>query len=241
MRTVNEISKLTGVSIRTLQYYDKINLLSPSKYSKAGYRLYNDTDLELLQQILLFRELEFSLKDIRRIINSSNFDKEKALEQQIKLLSLKREHINNLIALARDIKTKGIRKMDFTAFDTKKIDEYTAKAKEIWGETSQYKEFEKKDKKRTPDERKRINQGLMNIFIEFGEKKNKSKDSDEIQLLVKKLHNYICENYYSCSKQIFAELGKAYGNGSEFTKNINATAGTGVAEFVSSAIETYCE
>ena len=129
MMTVNEVSKLTGVSIRTLQYYDKIGLLHPAKYTEAGYRLYNDAALETLQQILLFRELEFPLKDIKEIISRPDFDRSKALEQQIKLLTLKKEHIENLIDLAKGIKLLGVRKLKFEAFDTSKIDEYAAQAK----------------------------------------------------------------------------------------------------------------
>ena len=88
MRTVHEVSELTGVSIRTLQYYDRIGLLHPAEYTEAGYRLYDDAALETLQQILLFRELEFPLKDIRRILQSPSFDRQKALDQQIGLLEL---------------------------------------------------------------------------------------------------------------------------------------------------------
>ena len=88
--TVHEGSKLAGVSIRTLQYYDKIGLLHPTGYTDAGYRLYDDADLERLQHILLFRELEFPLKDIRDILNSPDFDRSRALEQQIELLKLKK-------------------------------------------------------------------------------------------------------------------------------------------------------
>ena len=83
MRTVNEVSKMTGVSIRTLHYYDQIGLLSPTSITEAGYRLYDDTALERLQHIMLFRELQFPLKDIGDILNASNFDRNKALEQQI--------------------------------------------------------------------------------------------------------------------------------------------------------------
>ena len=104
--TVNEVSKLTGVSIRTLQYYDNIGLLKPAEYTESGYRLYDDTALETLQQILLFRELEFPLKEIKTIIMSSDFDKEKALNQQIELLTLKKEHLENLISFARGLKKK---------------------------------------------------------------------------------------------------------------------------------------
>ncbi len=95
MKTVHEVSRLTGVSIRTLQYYDKIGLLRPAGHTRSGYRLYDDAALERLQQILLFRELEFPLKDIRAILESADFDREKALEQQITLLSLKKEHLEN--------------------------------------------------------------------------------------------------------------------------------------------------
>ena len=79
MMTVNDVSKMTGVSIRTLHYYDEIGLLKPAKYTDSDYRLYDDAALEKLQQILLFRELEFPLKDIKEIVNRSDFDKTKAL------------------------------------------------------------------------------------------------------------------------------------------------------------------
>ena len=119
--TVHEVSSLTGVSIRTLQYYDRIGLLHPAGYTDAGYRLYDDAALETLQQILLFRELEFPLKDIQRIIQSPSFDRQKALDQQITLLELKKEHLDDLIHLARGIKEAGgDTKMDFSSFDTKR-------------------------------------------------------------------------------------------------------------------------
>lgn len=92
MRTVNEVSKLTGVSIRTLHYYDTIGLLKPTDVTESGYRLYDDIALERLQSILLFRELGFPLKEIKVILDSPDFDRSKALEQQITLLEMKREH-----------------------------------------------------------------------------------------------------------------------------------------------------
>ena len=141
MMTVNEVSKLTGVSIRALQYYDKIGLLHPAEYTEAGYRLYDDTALERLQQILLFRELEFSLKEIQSILQSPDFDRDRALDQQICLLTLKKEHIENLITFARGLKQVGGMNMDFSAFDTAKMDEYATKAKEKWQHTNAYQEY----------------------------------------------------------------------------------------------------
>ena len=137
MMTVNEVSKLTGVSIRTLQYYDTIGLLKPIEYTETGYRLYDDISLERLQQILMFKELEFPLKEIKKIIDAPNFDRNKALEQQIELLTMKKEHLENLISFARGIKGIGVKYMDFKVFDTRKIDEYFKRAKEQWGQTSE--------------------------------------------------------------------------------------------------------
>ena len=181
MMTVNEVSKLTGVSIRTLQYYDTIGLLKPSEYTESGYRLYDDTVLERLQQILLFKELEFSLKEIKEIMDAPNFDREKALEQQIELLTLKKEHLENLIDFARGIKTIGVKKMDFTVFDTKKIDEYSKRAKEQWGETSEYRECEEKFKNMSNVQQKDVVNSFMMIFAEFGKLKGQDAASDGVK------------------------------------------------------------
>ncbi len=237
MMTVNEVSKLTGVSIRTLQYYDKIGLLHPAKYTEAGYRLYNDAALETLQQILLFRELEFPLKDIKEIISRPDFDRSKALEQQIKLLTLKKEHIENLIDLAKEIKLLGVRKLKFEAFDTSKIDEYAAQAKAYWGKTPAYKEFEEKSRGRTKEEDKKIYQGMIDIFGEFGQIRNTEPSSKDAQALVKKLQDYITEHMYTCTKKILSSLGKMYAGGGDFTKNIDSYGGEGTAEFTSQANE----
>lgn len=241
MMTVNQVSKLTGVSIRTLQYYDKIGLLHPAGYSQAGYRLYDDTTLETLQQILLFRELEFPLKDIKEIIESPHFDRNKALEQQIALLTLKKEHLENLIDLARGIKTIGVKNMDFSAFDTQKIDEYAAEAKKAWGNTPEYREYEEKAKGRTAEQQKAINVQMMNIFAEFGKIREGDPASSEAQSLVKQLQDFITEHFYTCSKEILASLGTMYAGGGEFTVNIDRAGGEGTAEFTKKAIDVYTE
>ena len=240
MMTVNEVSKLTGVSIRTLQYYDKIGLLHPAKYTEAGYRLYDDAALETLQQILLFRELEFPLKEIKEIIGSPDFDRSKALGQQIELLRLKKEHIENLIELAKGIKLLGVRNLKFDAFDTRKIDEYAAQAKASWGQTPAYKEYEEKAKGRTREEDKKIYQGMIDIFAEFGAIRKSDPASGEAQALVKKLQDYITEHMYTCTNEILSGLGKMYAGGGDFTKNIDSFGGEGTAEFASKAIEYYC-
>ncbi|MFG6325787.1 MAG: MerR family transcriptional regulator [Lachnospiraceae bacterium] len=241
MMTVNEVSKLTGVSIRALQYYDTIGLLPPTEYTEAGYRLYDDTAMERLQHILLFKELEFPLKEIKTIIDAPDFDRNKALEQQIELFIMKKEHLENLINFARKIKTTGVNKMDLNVFATAKMDEYAKKAKEQWGHTTEYKEYEEKVKNQSPDAQKTAWQNLMLIFTEFGKMKDKEPGNEEVQLEVKKLQDYISEHFYNCSNEILKELGKMYASGGEFTENIDKSAGSNTAVFVAKAIEIYCK
>jgi DNA-binding transcriptional MerR regulator len=242
MLTVKEVSKVTGVSIRTLHYYDQIGLLEPTEITEAGYRLYDDIALERLQQILLFRELEFPLKEIKEILESDNFDRNKALKQQIELLTLKKEHIENLINFARGIKLTGVKNMDFKAFDSSKIDEYTKKAKRQWGDTDAYKEFESKEKNRTKEESDRLGKDMMNLFVEFGEmmEAGMSPEEEGVQIQVKKLQDYITENFYQCTNEILQGLGKMYAGGGEFTENIDKFGGKGCAEFTADAIDIFC-
>ncbi len=241
MKTVNEVSKLTGISVRTLHHYDEIGLLKPTSITEAGYRLYDDTALERLQHILLFRELQFPLKDIKKILDSPDFDRNKALEQQIELLTLKKEHLENLILYARGIKWLGVKYMDFSAFDTKKMDEYAAQAKENWGKTDAYKEFEGKSKDWTEETTGNIAKDMMLLFAEFGEMKDLEPADEKVQAQVRKLQEYITEHFYNCTNQILFGLGQMYAAGGEFTENIDTYGGAGTAEFVKNAIEIYCK
>ena len=237
MMTVHEVSKISGVSIRALHHYDHIGLLPPTEVTKAGYRLYDEAALERLQHILLFKELEFSLKDIKEILDSPDFDKSRALEQQIHLLELRKEHLQNLIDLAWGIKAIGVNFMSFEAFDTKKIDEYAAQAKASWGKTDAYKEYEKKSAGRSMEEQQRLNMEMMNIFAEFGRIKGQLPDSDEAIELAKKLQNHITANYYNCTDEILLSLGTMYAGGGDFTTNIDKVGGEGTAVFACEAIK----
>ena len=210
MMTVKEVSRLTGVSIRALQYYDRIGLLHPSGHTEAGYRLYGEADLETLQQILLFRELEFPLKDIRKIIRSPGFDRSKALEQQIELLRLKKEHIENLMNFALGIKLIGVKHMDFKAFDRSKLDEYSRQAKELYGNTPEYRQMQEKMKNRTKEEDNLLADRLMLLFKEAGSIKDSDPASPEAQDLVKRIQDFITENMYTCTTRILRGLGKMY-------------------------------
>ena len=243
MMTVNEVSKLTGVSIRTLQYYDKIGLLHPTGYTEAGYRLYDDTALETLQQILLFRELEIPLKDVKKIITAPDFDRNQALEQQIELLTMKKEHLENLILFARGIKVIGVKTMDFSAFDTRKLDEYAAEAKAKWGKTDAYQEYMEKrnGKGYTEEEDKRLQEEFMKFFVRFGSLRENDPASAEVQKQVQLMQEFMTEHFYTCTNEILSSLGRMYSGGGDFTENIDKMGGEGTAYFVAKAIELYCK
>ncbi len=240
MMTVKEVSRLSGVSVRTLQYYDSIGLLPPARHTGAGYRLYDGAALARLQEILLFRELEFSLKDIKCILSSPHYDRAPALQQQIELLQLKRERLDNLIALARGIQATGENTMDFAAFDSQKLSEYAQRAKEQWGHTAAYAESAEKSSRRSTDAEEAIGRGLMSLFAEFGQVKALGPDSDAAQQLVRRLQSYITANYYHCTDEILSGLGAMYCDGGEFTANIDAAGGPGTAQFAADAIAAYC-
>ena len=122
MRTVKEISDLTGISVRTLHYYDEIGLLKPTEKSDAGYRLYDDKALETLQQILFFREFDISLKEIKAVLDNPALERNQILQVQRKMLVTKKARMERLIASIDDI-LKGENKMDFTIFTKTEVEE----------------------------------------------------------------------------------------------------------------------
>ena len=238
--SVSEASKLTGVSVRTLRYYDKIGLLPPTIVTESGYRFYDREALHRLQIILLYRELEFPLKEISMIMSGSGFDLTQAIERQIVLLKRKRSHIDNLIALAEGIKTLGVNKLDFSEFAVKKINEYEEQAKAAWGETPAYKEYEQKSAVRTAEDNRSLAAGLMSIFVELGKLRHFEPSDERVQAKIDELQNYITDNYYTCTDEILLSLGSAYAGGGSMQQNIDRAAGEGTGEFAFRAIEYRC-
>lgn len=241
MKTIQEISRISGVSKRTLQYYDQIGLLKPTAYSEAGYRLYDDKVLETLQQILLYKELEFPLKEIRRILLSSDFDRNRALEQQIDLLTMKKEHLENLILFAKGIYGMGTKYLDFSAFDTKRMDEYAQQAKATWGKTDAYRQYEKKQQSRTKENDRQLETDLMALMARFGKMRESRPECGEVQALVKELQDFLTAHFYDCTPQILKTLGRMYAGGGSMTENIDAVGGRGTGTFIKAAIDAYCK
>ena len=240
MRTVNEVSKLTGISVRTLHHYDAIGLLKPTKVTEAGYRLYDDEALSRLQNILMFRELEFPLKEIKEIIDSPTFDREAALAQQIELLELRRRHIEELISFAREVQEKGVGSMNFEVFDKSEIEQYKAEAKEKWGNTEAYREYEQKTAEQKESNYDKLAKELMILFAEIGALRQQEPGDEAVQEKIASLQGFITEHYYACTKEILSGLGEMYVCDERFRKNIDKAGGEGTAAFVRQAISVYC-
>lgn len=240
MKTVSEVSRLTGVSVRTLHHYDAIGLLTPSEVTEAGYRLYDDTAVQRLQSILLFRELQFPLGEIRGIIDSPGFDCREAVSQQIGLLELKRKRLDEIILSAKRLIEEGADIMDFKAFGNEELEKYAEEVKSRWGGTEAYREYEQKAAAQSEKEQSGVDAELMSIFAEFGALKQLSPDCGQAQELVEKLRQHITEKYYTCTVQILSGLGLMYTGDERFRKNIDAAGGDGTAEFAAKAIEIYC-
>ena len=169
------------------------------------------------------------------------YDREYPESARILILELKKEHIENLIDLARGVKKSGVKDMtDFNAFDTAKIDDYIAKAREYWGDTAAFKEFEEKNADRTSEENAGINTELMKIFAQFGGMKDMDPASPKVQKQVKKLQDYITDKFYKCTNTILSSLGHAYSAEGEMNRNIDKAGGKGTGEFVDKAIQIYC-
>jgi len=235
---IKEFARLSGVSVRTLHYYDEIGLLRPAVVdAQTGYRFYDETSLLRMQEILFYRELDFPLKSIAEILSSPHYSKEEALEEQRELLTLKKERLERLIG-AIDGALKGENVMQ--AFDNSKMDQYLSKAKERWGKTDAWQEYEKKSVGRTAETERDLGEQLMDIFAGLGALRGEEPGSEAVQQVVAALQQFITENYYTCTKEILRNLGQMYTMVGSMKDNIDARGGAGTAELAGRAIEIYC-
>ena len=239
---ISEVAKLTGITVRTLHYYDEVGLLKPSEITEAGYRLYSREDLEILQQILFFRELDFPLSQIKEIMNNPNYDKEEALKKQKELLIQQRQRIEGLIKLIEK-RIEGDNNMSFKEFDMNEIEEnkkkYAKEVKERWGTSKAYEESEKKTSSYNKGKWGDINQETSEIFKGFAELRNSDPGSEEVQELVRRWQKYITDNFYTCTNEILSGLGLMYVEDERFKENLDKN-GEGTAKLMAEAIKIYC-
>ena len=239
MKTVRQVSQLTGVSIRALHHYDAIGLLKPTQVTDAGYRLYSDAEIERLYMILVFRELGLSLKEIRSILNAPDYDRNRVLEQQIQIMQERAEKLKNRISLAKCMLVMGVKDMDFNGFDSKKMDDYSVQAKALYGKTDAYKEFEQKSKNRTKEQTQVLGEQVMDFFVRLGKMRPCAPDSEAAQCWAKELQEFFNEHFYTCTPEILLGLAESYAGGGSMTENIDKAGGEGTGSFAKEVISCY--
>ncbi|HEX3010690.1 MAG TPA: MerR family transcriptional regulator [Syntrophomonadaceae bacterium] len=249
--SVSKIARLAGISIRTLRYYDKIGLLSPTARTPAGYRIYIQDDVEKLQQILFYKELGFPLAQIKEILDDLSFDRRNALKQHIRSLETKARYYEQLAQLAREtlINLEGEMRMDnealFKGFDydqmLKEQEKYERETEERWGHTDAYKESRKKTAGYKKEDWEKINRLQMQNLKDLCDlyKNGAAFDSPEVQETVSRARKLITDNFYECSLEIFSGLGQMYVSDERFTAYYEKFA-PGLATYYNDAIQYYC-
>ena len=239
MMTVAQMSKRTGISVRTLHHYDQIGLLKPTEVTNAGYRLYDDTALDKLYMILVYRELGLHLNEIGSILDAPDYDRNRVLEHQIQLMQERVEKLQTRISFARRMLMLGVKYMDFEGFDPKKMDEYSQQAKVLYGKTDAYKEYEQKQKGRTKEQEKHLNAQVMDFFARLGKMRPCAPDSEEAQNWARQLQVFFTEHFYTCTPQILKGLAESYAGGGSMTENIDKAGGEGTGAFAKQVIDIY--
>ncbi|MCY1150959.1 MAG: MerR family transcriptional regulator [Sphaerochaetaceae bacterium] len=235
---IKEVAKLVNISVRTLHYYDEIDLLNPKKINSSGYRIYDEDSLKKLQQIMFLKELDFSLKEIKAILDNDKFDYNKAFLNHKSLLVKKRDRLNKLINLL-DKYIEGENKMSFKEFDNSEIEkakkEYEAEVIQRWGNTKAYKQSKEKTSTYTKEHWKIIQKENKEIFDSFARIKEKSPASKEAQELVIKWKEFINKYYYDCDNTMLESLAHLYISDERFKKNIDKH-GENTAQFICDSI-----
>jgi DNA-binding transcriptional MerR regulator len=242
---IKAISDLSGVSIRTLHHYDAIGLLKPHSVTEAGYREYSQDELQKLRQILFFRELDFSLSDIKRILDDPEFDQIEALKMHRRLLVEKRKRLGSLI---RSIDTtvssresnsfSRSNQVMFEGLSESTIDEYREEARQKWGGSIAWAQSEERTNSHTKKDWDSIKTTTDEINQTIVSGMSRGANDSEVQTAVANWHALIDQRFYSCSLETFAGLGEMYVDDERFRSHYEQIA-SGLDEFMRDAIRVY--
>lgn len=243
--TVKQVAKIAGISVRTLHYYDEYGLLKPSFVRENGYRIYEEKQLFILQQILFFRELEFPLEDIARIMHSPGYDVRQTLADHKRMLEIKKERIEKLLkAVAKTIKSMeggdNMKNDDiFASFDDRQMMEYQEEAKKRWGKTKAWEQSRERTKNWTKKDYDQIKKQGEEFTKELARAMDLDIKSPQVQELIDKHHKGI-EVFYDCPPEAYRMLGNMYVEDKRFTAFYDKFR-PGLAKFVRDAINYYCD
>lgn len=231
--SIGQAARMLDVSVRTLRHYDEIGLVKPTQVGENGYRYYDREAMALLQQVLFYRELGLSLKDIAPLLQAPETERRRALESHRQLLELKKQQLEGLLQLVDDtLGGKPMTKLKITQADIHTAKEqYAEEAKARWGHTDAWKQAQGKN----PDAAQ-----MEDIFRGFAALRGRDPGDPQVQAQVKRWQQFICDNLYTCTDEILAGLGQMYVCDGRFTANLNKY-GEGTAQLMSDAIAFYCK
>lgn len=248
MYKVSEAAEMAGISVRTLHYYDQIGLLSPSEKTHAGYRMYTDADMAMLFQIVMLKELGFSLKRIRELGASSALADKAVLAAQRDVLIAKRARLSGIIStldsMIKDKKEDSSMSKQFSAFDMYAVKEAQEKyADEVAKKYPKelVDESREKTSRYSKGDWQRVSEAQEGIFRDFAAcmEAEAAPDMDDVQKLVKAFQTHLNENFYTCSNEVLAGLGEMYVQDQRFTAYYDNIA-PGLAVYIRDAIRYYC-
>lgn len=233
------------MTVRTLHYYDKIGLLAPSNIQKNGYRSYKEKELLRLQQILFFRELDFPLMDIKRILDKPDFEIIGALRRHKDLIKLRQKRFDKLIntidktikSMTNDNKMKDEELYD--AFKDEDVKQYQEEAKEHWGNTYAYKQSMERVSKMTKAQMEKLKKDGEELTRKLANAMDKDIKSKEVQELISEYYKSI-RFFYNCPLEMYRNFGKMYVDDSRFTTYYDKHR-KGLAVFMQDAIAWFCK
>lgn len=240
-----KVAKITGVSVRTLHHYDTIEILSPGRNPENGYREYSDDDMDRLQQILFFKECGFSLAQIKELLSSPNFDREKAFDLQKKYLLHEKRRIEMMLeTLEKSVQNmKGRMTMSikdkFHGFDFTN-NPYEDEARRLWGDKA-VEQSNAHIKSLSQNEQEAIAKGMDALFTDLAKIRKEAPDSATAQAAMAKMYSHFNLNFgFRYSLEAFAGVGQMYVTDERFTENVEKY-GDGLAKFLSEAMKIYAE
>ncbi|CDQ40017.1 MULTISPECIES: MerR family transcriptional regulator [Virgibacillus] len=245
--TVKDIVRITGVTARTLHYYDKIDLLKPIRLSNNGYRAYSREDLESLRTILFFKEMDISLKEISDIMQLSKQEQLQILKIHDQTLIEKQQRLGAIISDLEDyVSGKDI--FNLNIFNNSPIlplsEQYSREAKMVFGETEKYKEYEKNIEKLSDKEKENLYDEFANnmekVFKKLAEQIHKLPSSKDIQKLIVEWKNYMEQNM-TCDTEILKCIANTYKSDKRWKNYINQFSDEDLSGFVYRAIMYYCK
>lgn len=240
---VGEAAARAGVSIRTLHHYDQIGLLTPARITQAGYRLYGEEEMNRLERILFFRELGFSLEEIRAIMMHPGYDEREAMARQLALMKGKRERLDRLI-LRLEAAIHGETTPEFEVFDMNEIEsmrqEYAQEVRARWGKTAAYAQSEEKRSAYGSADYAAMTAEMDALMAQFAAVRGQEPAGEAAQALVKRWQACITKWLYDCTDEILEGLGRMYVCDERFKTNIDRF-GEGTAQTMSAAISAYID